>query len=237
MYFQVKFTDQSLQKSDEALIIGEDAMQMLEDQEGNRLRKERVKEFYSNVREYFQDVCDYLIKKLPLQETLLSDVQIIDPAKQMDLDASSLLRLLKRFPALLPPDASRNTLMEEFARYQMADIDKYRYKPSTQKGEKSLERVDRVWALIVEKEELPVLGKVVTGIMTIPHSSAACERVFSCVRKIDTDQRDVGEDVLEALLVIKSRPAGLTNTVDSYTKEEMGQMKSAYYNSLKKYRP
>ncbi|KAK7488557.1 hypothetical protein BaRGS_00020174 [Batillaria attramentaria] len=45
------------------------------------------------------------------------------------------------------------------------------------------------------------------GVCTIPHSSASCERVFSCVRKNLTDQRStLHQDTLEALLVLKSRP-------------------------------
>ncbi|KAL8602737.1 hypothetical protein ACOMHN_024299 [Nucella lapillus] len=46
------------------------------------------------------------------------------------------------------------------------------------------------------------LCEVMLGICTIPHSSAACERVFSCVRKTCTDQRaSLGQDTVEALLV------------------------------------
>ena len=44
------------------------------------------------------------------------------------------------------------------------------------------------------------------GIITIPHSSAHCERVFSTVRKNRTDQRSsLNDKTLESLLVLKGR--------------------------------
>ena len=65
------------------------------------------------------------------------------------------------------------------------------------------------------------------GILTIPHSSAHCERIFSCVRKNRTEQRScLGDDTLEALLVIKS-----TESVDLSNKT-LDHIKGSYYRSL-----
>lgn len=60
-------------------------------------------------------------------------------------------------------------------------------------------------------------------------------RVFSCVRKNVTDQRDLGEDTLDALMVVKSRPDGVTSA-EEFSDDNLVQLKSAYYNLLKKYR-
>ena len=46
------------------------------------------------------------------------------------------------------------------------------------------------------------VADVMLGILTIPHSSSYCERVFSCVHKNKTDTRSsMGDDTLEAMMV------------------------------------
>ena len=73
---------------------------------------------------------------------------------------------------------------------------------------------------------------VVLSILTIPHSSAHCERVFSTVRKNRTEQRSsLSDKTLEALLVMKSRPAEAGTRHFSEEKTLKG-LKSAYYQSL-----
>jgi hypothetical protein len=74
------------------------------------------------------------------------------------------------------------------------------------------ERVDATWSAIGkhidETGEAPYthLAQVMLGILTIPHLSAHCERVFSCVRKITDQRATLGDKTLQSLLVVKSRP-------------------------------
>ena len=68
------------------------------------------------------------------------------------------------------------------------------------------------------------------GLLTIPHSNAHCERIFSSIRKNRTDQRAIlGDGTLEALLVVKnmSEPHKLSNNT-------LRCMKGVYYRSLQK---
>jgi len=68
------------------------------------------------------------------------------------------------------------------------------------------------------------------GIMTIPHSSAHCERVFSCVRKNRTEQRDsLSDRTLESLLVLKSAKLESDGFFD---KKDLDRLKGAYYRHL-----
>ena len=69
------------------------------------------------------------------------------------------------------------------------------------------------------------------GILAIPHSNAGCERIFSCVRKNKTDQRSSLADILDALMVLKSRP----KKQHEYSTEELNMFKSAYAASLKQW--
>ncbi|KAK7481141.1 hypothetical protein BaRGS_00027574 [Batillaria attramentaria] len=76
----------------------------------------------SAVRKYFQTVCQYLLKKLPLTEPLLHHIHVVDPAKQLTAEPSSLLYLPDRFPVVITEESSKDAVMEEFARYQVSDI-------------------------------------------------------------------------------------------------------------------
>ncbi len=63
-------------------------------------------------------------------------------------------------------------------------------------------RIDILWNQLSRK--YPRLANVMLGILTIPHSNASCERIFSLVRKNKTDFRpNLSQNTLEALLVEK----------------------------------
>ena len=100
-------------------------------------------------------------------------------------------------------------------------------------------RMDHTWKNIGHKidhsGELPFrdVSDVMLGILTIPHSSAHCERVFSCVRKNKTDVRNsLGDDTLEALLVVKSNRVSCIDR--EYSSQTLRDLKSAYHRSLSK---
>ena len=77
------------------------------------------------------------------------------------------------------------------------------------------------------------LSQLMLSILTIPHSSAHCERVFSTVRKKRTEQRSsLSDKTLEALFVMKSRPGEAGTRHYSEKKKTLKRLKSAYYQSL-----
>ena len=99
------------------------------------------------------------------------------------------------------------------------------------------ERVDDSWVEINKIQDsvgtflFAKLSKVMLGILTIPHSNASCERIFSCVRKNKTDQRaSLSADMFYALLVLKMKSGDINSR--KYSTEELRQIKSCYYNSL-----
>jgi len=72
------------------------------------------------------------------------------------------------------------------------------------------------------------LAQIMLALLTIPHSNAACERVFSQVRKNKTAQRDsLSASTLNSLLVLKGRP-GKFDPGKKYTESEIKRLKSCY---------
>jgi hypothetical protein len=192
------------QKSDNELVIGEAAKKFVDEKETNHLRESRIKEFYSNVRQYFVSACDYIKKSLPLDDPVLVHAEVADTEKRLTVKASSLEFFIKKFPCLLPEGVSLDLILEEFALYQCQTIES---------DIEHCKRIDEKWNLIGQMKNdggssmFKHLSYVMRGILCIPHSSAHCERVFSVVRKNRTDQRaSLSDQTLEALLVLKLRP-------------------------------
>ena len=116
--------------------------------------------------------------------------------------------------------------MEQFALYQTENVSSC-----------IKERIDENWFKIGQiKDETRILiskdlSTFMLSILTIPHSSTRCERVFSTVRKNKTDQRSSMLDkTLESLLVKKSRPG--ESCTRFYTDKTLKRLKSSYYQSL-----
>ncbi|KAK7476105.1 hypothetical protein BaRGS_00032659 [Batillaria attramentaria] len=106
-----------------------------------------------------------------------------------------------------------------------------------------MKRVDKFWeSMKTETDEtggrkFQHLPEFMQGILTIPHSSAHCERIFSCVRKNRTDTRaSIGQETLQSLLVLKTKPGKPCDRVMGYTKESLRALKSCYKDSLEKYK-
>ncbi|KAK7105390.1 hypothetical protein V1264_016779 [Littorina saxatilis] len=214
-------------KKNTDLIIGDQARIFVSSPVESRLRTSRIAEFYATVVKCFQGSCEYIKKKLPLTDVLLKHAQVVDPAKQVDCSFESLDYFLKRFPKLVAPGVTTTDMQLEFSKHQDTDI---------RQCIAETDRVDATWCAVSKLQEdgqpmFQHLPMVMLSILTIPHSSAHCERIFSVVRKNKTDFRgSMAKDTLEALVVAKSRPGEALDRV--YTNKELKDMKSAYYRSL-----
>lgn len=219
----VKYHSGENQKANEELMVGEEARKMVDNPKEYNLKPERIAEFYLAVRAYFEATCKYLLQKLPLTDPLLKCTRVIDPSQQLTAGSQDLRFFIKQFPVLLPQGATAEQVEEQFAEYQSTDV-KACVHPN--------QRVDQFWVELSKRHpQFFNLCYVMLGICTIPHSSAACERVFSCVRKTCTDSRSLmTKDTVEALLVVKS------NSQKPHTNEQLQQLKSAYTQSLQKYK-
>ena len=75
------------------MLIGTAATTFIADQEKNGLREEKIK-FYGSVRKYFICTLDYLMKKLPFEDKVLSSAEIADVSSKKEFKQSSLIYLL-----------------------------------------------------------------------------------------------------------------------------------------------
>ncbi|KAK0050591.1 hypothetical protein Bpfe_019928 [Biomphalaria pfeifferi] len=210
-------------KDNEDLHLGQAASDFMERKNEVHLREEKLNLFYDGVKAFFNAAVEYLKVKLPLNEELLRHMEV-DVFKQTSSSSASLDYFLKRYPVLLPKNVSASDLKLEFSLYQATDIQ------SCMK-----ERLDSTWAAIGKINDngrlFKNLAEVMLALLTIPHSSAHCERIFSLVRRNRTEFRSrLNNETIEALLICKSRPGDAINRV--YSDSELEDLKSAYYKSL-----
>ena len=121
---------------------------------------------------------DYLIKKLPFEDKVLSSAEIAEVSSKKELKQSSLIYLLDRFPVLLPPDCSQDKLLEEYNLFLATDkppccVAEHIDNTQTVTGQMT----DSCGSVLFAK-----LGVFMKGLHTIPHSNAHCEHIFSSVR-------------------------------------------------------
>ena len=225
MVTSVNYKNPINQKKNEGLMIGELAKNMISDKEALCLRESKIKQFYNVVVDYYSSGLDYILKKLPVNEELLEKAQVADVSMQTTRSVQDLMYFVDRFPVLMPK-CSRDELELEFANYQTWDFSSL-----------SKKRIDHAWADIgcVEDEAgqfiFQNLSKVMMAILSIPHSNAGCERIFSMVRKNKTDQRaSMSSETLNALMVLKSRAKSRDA---EFSNEQLKKFKTAYAKSLK----
>ncbi|KAL1483963.1 hypothetical protein MTO96_032855 [Rhipicephalus appendiculatus] len=134
------------------------------------------------------------------------------------------------FPAMLPlqPGESKmeavDALEVEFSKLQAQDLPPHILQE---------ERVDAQWRMVSQlrtadgRLKFSRIAEVMLGILSIPHSNAECERLFSLVRKTRTEFRSsMSDKTLGHVLLAKCDQAGHCYN-QTYTEDFLRRAKSA----------
>lgn len=191
------------QKDDQDLLIGQQTSEIV-----SSLNTCHQKEFYTYVRKYYISACDYMVKKFPFNSNVLKNAEVAQLSNQSG-SFSNLKFFIDKYPLFLHLKEGEDhnkvldQLQTEFSEFQAYKI------PSHILEEK---RIDVQWIKIgaieneISEKKFLRLSKVMLSILTLPHSNAECERIFSQVRKIKTDFRgSISNNSLEKLLISKLR--------------------------------
>ena len=115
-----------------------------------------------------------------------------------------MVQIARRFPHLVEED-KYDELADEYRDFQTAPS------PPLPKFDREKSRVDEFWGTVSSMcshvtgaKIYPLLGRVTQAVLTIPNSNADCERVFSMVKKIQTENRsELAGETVAALLSCK----------------------------------
>ncbi|KAK2141929.1 hypothetical protein LSH36_1015g00014 [Paralvinella palmiformis] len=176
----VSFADRSVQLDDDILAAVMAMRTMLADSD----------DLADSVRHFYVAIVEKIVKIFPFHDTVLKALSVLHDT----WSPTMVCNLATRFSNVADDEIEH--LVEEF----QDDLPAFT----------SDSRVDTLWAEMGRKKIFvgavwfPLLTHVMTTPSVIAHSNADSERVFSMVRKIDTDSRSqLGNDTLRALLSCK----------------------------------
>lgn len=189
--------------------------------------------FFSSIRQFYCAVVKKMVAKFPFKDPVVNSLSFLNPEERGDVTFGNVMNIVKRFPVLVT-ETQLSQLEEEFNDYQVT--------PSSEMPVYTNEtNVDTYWSAISEMKNkvtktarFPLLSRVCKAMCSIPNSNADCERVFSIVKHIQTEQRScLDNTTLCALLTTKIN----TDCLCFQLKPEKDQLLTAKkacvtYNSL-----
>lgn len=157
-----------------------------------------------NVKAFYQAACKYMMEKVnPSEELLWKHAEVADIKLKDTARVASLTYFMDRFPCLLQDGITRDEVHTEFLDYQAESS-----LPSEVTEKVNAEEQWQMMSKLTDHSGSPRfknLSRVMLGILLIPVSNCACERIFSLVRKNRTDFRgSMQSSTLNALMVLKS---------------------------------
>lgn len=174
----------------------------------NTLKCEEKCIFFKSVRKCFSSSCDYMVHKFPFKDEVLVNAEVANISSISKTSFSSLRFFINKFPNIVTCETEQldeaiDTLHCQFCNFQLEETD-------VGSG-----RIDVKWALVGQMKsangllKYDRLSKVMLAILSIPHSNAECERIFSSVTKTKTQFRSMlSQESLEKLLTLKSVQEG-----------------------------
>ena len=171
-----------------------------------------VDKFYDAVREFYETAYTYCVKWLPLDDPLYKCSRFIKFSNQSKVSFDELTELLTPFPRCfdnyIKDPHQFDDLEEEYQQYETMydnDIPKEIWEESLVKvlEGRSYYWMNIIWSAI--KKSLPKLANIALFLLTIPHSNAGEERIFSIIGKNKTKFRSNldNETSLNSIMLIK----------------------------------
>ncbi|XP_012536395.2 uncharacterized protein LOC105836713 isoform X1 [Monomorium pharaonis] len=146
-------------------------------------RKDMLVIFYENVLNFMKTLCMEIKKRYNFDDKYMSMLKIFTPKVAISNNARD------QYPTLLP-------LLNHFSRFTEKDKfqeidDEWRNLPLLQLSDNILEvEIDVFWVHILKLNVANSLSKFVLNILSLPHSNAQCERIFSKINLIKTKTRN-----------------------------------------------
>ena len=158
------------------------------------------------VRQFYREVVRKMEAKFTFDDRTIRDLSFLDPRKRLNVSSESINRLSTRFLSMLS--------YEELDELQ-AELRDYKSMPECllpTLDMSSNSGIDHFWAEMaamtkpgdLQQQWFPHLTRLSKALLVLPHSTADPERLFSMVRKIETDHRgSLLPSTVNSLLCIK----------------------------------
>ena len=194
------FKTRENQHQDDKFAVGMNTRSLLVDAVANYITPTIEQKFFANVKAFYEAAVQKMIQKFPFSDRVLKDLVILDHRKREDLDYSHAACIAERFYL----DFDQEELKEEWTDFQLMTDEQL---PSLQQDKLS---TDTFWGTLLNMNtslnvpRFPLMQKLLSVLLCLPHSNADSERVFSQVRKINTEYgKRMEYETLTALLQVK----------------------------------
>ena len=171
----------------------------------------------SEIRLFLQRAVHKMLKVMPLNHPVLQYAGIVNPGQR---DQCSF-RQLSRLASAIIPGIDLTVLESEYLDYQVTEMsDNENVEPEV------------FWA--ESEHKYPLLCQLMFMLMSMPHSNAGSERMFSMLRKIHTESRhNLSNTVIRSLMTIKVNEVSCCTDIDfdNPLKRKMKHAASEYNKS------
>ncbi len=172
------------------------------------------KKFLEAAKSFLITVATYLQKWCPIDDQLLSSAEWLDFDKRQQKTFTDVECFTTTFSHLFQ-DIDMNILAEQFMAYQVLPDDAVPVSVKTDVGldPEDPHRADALWAYLGSRREpgtnqleFGQLFEVAKAVLTIPHSNAGEERIFSLIGKNKTSSRSSLEleGTLSSIITVKT---------------------------------
>ena len=153
-----------------------------------------------SVRSYFTTACDYVIKTFPLNDELLKHAGVANIKNRLETSFSSISYFVHRFHYL---EDKLDQLELEFVEYQVSTVDDLD-SLAEKRADESWYEIGQIKDIATIQLKYQFLSKCMLMILSISHSNAEDERIFSVVWKNATEFRsNLSTPVLSDTLITK----------------------------------
>ncbi|XP_052712794.1 uncharacterized protein LOC128186880 [Crassostrea angulata] len=132
-------------------------------------------------------VTKQMAQKFPCHDDALENMTFLNPEFKELLETDCVFKLAKRFPQILGDTCSLDELHEEFLDYQLTP--KEELPPADLGADKFWSQMAKVMEPFSSKCRFGLLTKLALACCAIPVSNADPERIFSMLKKIQTEMR------------------------------------------------
>lgn len=223
------FNDESQHLTPDNIWIGFQMKQLLSKllKDGDITEHAHAK-FLGAAKSFLIKVATYLQKWCPIDDELLVNAEWLDFNKRQQKTFMAVEFFVCRFPHLFQ-NIDMDILAEQFMAFQVLPDDAI---PTSVKRDIDLNpedplRVDAVWTYLnsrrepgTHRPEFDQLFKVAASVLTIPHSNASEERIFSLINKNKTSSRSslALEGTLSSIIAVKTH---ITDPLDWKPSEDL----------------
>ena len=219
---QINYEKEKHHISDKDLYIGQVAQGLLKN-----VKAQTRSEVFEKIKAFYISALDYMKNKFPINHTVLKKAKFVNIQHRSKASFTDVEFFNERTPVI----CSLDQLHEEFSLYQSCDL------PSAVLSE---ERCDKQWNILLHhtnaldnSKPFKNLAQIALSVLSIPHSNASAERIFSLVKKNRSESRSrMSTTALSSLLVTKVRAASTASRPVKLTDEFLRKCKTATMSSL-----